>query len=181
MFLDGLLLSNPLLRRTKNTAPIYFFIQQVVLSANVFHNNVYFFIHAVGLFYILPYTQSDSRPTSFRTTYIFSYTQSVTCIFLHTHDRRLSGQRIFFHTHNRTLVYFFIHTVGLITAGPRKVNFPFKILLWKLHFRTNRRPDVEKSIFLLKSFYKKLYFRTDRGVGITAGPRKVNFPFKIPL
>ena len=116
-----------------------------------------FFIHAVGLFYILPYTQSDSRPTSFRTTYIFSYTQSVTCIFLHTHDRRLSGQRIFFHTHNRTLVYFFIHTVGLITAGPRKVNFPFKILLWKLHFRTNR------------------------GVGITAGRRKVNFPFKILL
>ena len=108
MFLDGLLLSNPLLRRTKNTAPIYFFIQQVVLSANVFHNNVYFFIHAVGLFYILPYTQSDSRPTSFRTTYIFSYTQSVTCILLHTHDRRLSGQRIFFHTHNRTRVYFSI-------------------------------------------------------------------------
>ena len=85
MFLDGLLLSNPLLRRTKNTAPIYFFIQQVVLSANVFHNNVYFFIHAVGHLYIFPYTQS----TSVRTAYIFSYTQSDSCIFLHTHSRTL--------------------------------------------------------------------------------------------
>ena len=62
------------------------------------------FLHTVGLFYIFPYTQSDSWPMTFRTTYIFSYTQSVTCIFLHTHDRRLSGQRIFFQTHNRTLV-----------------------------------------------------------------------------
>ena len=129
MFLDGLLLSNPLLRRTKNTAPIYFFhttsrtlgqrlsqqrivfhtrsrtllyssIHTIGFSANVFQDNVYFFIHAVGHLYIFTY----ARSTSVGTAYIFSYTQSDSCIF-------------------------FIHTVGLITAGPRKVNFPFKILL----------------------------------------------------
>ena len=42
-------------------------------------------------------------------------------------------------------------------------------------------PDLEKSIFLLKYFYKNCIFGWIVDSGSWAGPRKVNFPFKILL
>ena len=39
-----------------------------------------------------------------------------------------------------------------ITAGPRKVNFPFKILLQKLHFRTDRGFGITVGLFYIFSY-----------------------------
>ena len=156
-----------------------------------FSMDCYCLIHFCGerkirLRYIFSYNKSYSRPTSFTTTYIFSYTQSDSSIFFHTHNRilgqRLSGQRIFLHTRSRSLVYFyirtidvcrdsvyfFIHTIGLLYI------FSYTQSDWS-------RPDLEKSIFLLKSFYKNCIFGWIVDSGSWAGPRKANFPFKILL